>query len=88
MIQAALATAQANDLDWSDMAVLLKQAIINAMVSSSGEVALPWTTAGADGTSVTRLSLIEAQALYAKFNALASGGVVPQFNEFSERFNV
>lgn len=86
-IQAALATARQNDLDWSDMAALLKQAIINAIVSSSGEVALPWSSVDADGTAVTRMTLSEAQEAYARFNALASGGAVSQFAEFSERFS-
>ena len=87
LIQAALATARANDLDWSDMAVLLKQAITNALVSDTGEVELPFTSVGADGTSITRMSIAEATALFQRMNALASGGIVPQLCEFSERFN-
>lgn len=82
-VQAAVAAAQAADIDWSDMALLLKQAITQAILSATGEVELPWSSTGADGVQMTRISLEDATKMYAKFNSLSSGGLVPQLVEFS-----
>lgn len=82
-VQAAIAAAQAAEIDWSDMALLLKRAITHAILSASGEVELPWASTGADGVQMSRISLADATAMYAKFKSLGSGGIVPQLVEFS-----
>lgn len=83
-IQTALADAVATDLDWSEMAVLMKRAILNAMVSSSSEVSLPAQVISSSGASVSRVSIAEATDLYNRFSGMASGGVFAQFAEFTE----
>jgi hypothetical protein len=84
VLQAALATAQASDLDWDQMALLLKNAIANAIVSGTGTVSLPWSSTSSDGSSMTRMSLAEAVKAYAQFSAMASGGIIPQNIEFQQ----
>ena len=83
-IQTALADSQAADLDWSEMAVLMKRAIINAMVNSSSEVALPAQVVSSSGASVSVVSMSEAMTLYSRFAAMGSGGIVGQYVEFTE----
>jgi hypothetical protein len=82
-IQAALADAQANALGWSDKAALLRRAIDNAIINGSGECELPWQTTGANGVSITRISIKEAVDMAIRFESLDSGGVIGQFVEFS-----
>lgn len=81
-IQAALADAQANGLGWSDKAALLRRAIDNAIINGSGECELPWQTTGANGISITRISIKEAVDMAIRFEALDSGGIIAQYVEF------
>jgi hypothetical protein len=81
-VQAALAEASSSSLSWAQKATLLRRAIDNAIVSGSGECELPWTQTGANGVNISRISLKEAVDMAIKFEALDSGGIVPQFVEF------
>lgn len=81
-IQAALATAKANDLTYADMAILLKAAILAALVDGTGSLILPWQSTASDGTSVTRTSIEAAQRLLEFCQRNMSGGVVSQPGEF------
>lgn len=83
-IQAALADAQSGGLSWGEKAALLKKAIDNALVTDSGTVELPWTTAGSDGTSLSRIPLDQAVALAVKLESLDSGGLVGQYAELRD----
>jgi hypothetical protein len=83
-IQTALADSQAADLDWSQMAMLMKRAIINALVTSSADVELPAQVISSSGASISRMSITEAQALYSRFASMGSGGLVAQLAEFPE----
>ena len=82
-IQAALADAQANALGWADKAKIIRRAIDNALFSGSGECELPWEITGANGVSITRISIKEAVDMAIRFESLDSGGVIGQFVEFS-----
>ena len=81
-IQTALADARTSALSWSDKAALLRRAIDNAIVTGTGECELPWTQTGADGVSLTRITLKEAVDIAVRFEALDSGGVIGQYVEF------
>ena len=81
-IQAALADAQTNALGWGDKATLLRRAIDNAIINGSGECEIPWQTTGANGVSITRISIKDAVDMAIRFESLDSGGIVPQFVEF------
>ena len=81
-IQAALADAQTNALGWGDKATLLRRAIDNAIVNGSGECEIPWQTTGANGISITRISIKEAVDMAVRFESLDSGGVIGQYVEF------
>lgn len=83
-IQAALADAREFDLEFADLAVLLKRAITNAIVASATSIELPWQSAASRNTSITRLSLQQATEMMLTFQRLAGGGVVGQFSEFRE----
>lgn len=82
-IQAALADAQANALGWADKAALLRRAIDNAIINGSGECEIPWQTTGANGISITRITIKDAVDMAVRFEALDSGGVIGQYVEFS-----
>jgi hypothetical protein len=81
-IQAALASAKAADLSYSDMAVLIRQAIMSAFLDGSGNVALPWQSTGSDGTNIVRMPIEAAQRLLDWVETQASSGVVCQRGEF------
>ena len=81
-VQAALADAQTNALGWGDKALLLRRAIDNAIVNGSGECEIPWQTTGANGISITRISIKEAVDMAIRFESLDSGGVIGQYVEF------
>lgn len=83
-IQAALADAQTNALSWGDKATLLRRAIDNALLDGSGLCIVPWNNVASDGTSIARLTIDAAVALAVKLESLDSGGVIPQYVEFSE----
>lgn len=83
-IRTALASAQQNRLSYADKAILLDAAIDAALVNSSGEVELPWTTTGANGVTISRISLKEAVELVTKLRNLDSGGIVGQYVEFTD----
>jgi hypothetical protein len=82
-VQAALADAQANALGWGDKAALLRRAIDNAIINGSGECELPWQTTGANGISITRITIKEAVDMAIRFESLDCGGIVGQLVEFS-----
>lgn len=82
-IQAALADASANDISWAEGAKIIRRAIWNATINGSGECEIPWQTTGANGISITRLSVKEAVDLAVRFERLDSGGVIGQLVEFS-----
>ncbi len=67
------------------MAALLKRAILNAYINASGECELPWQSVGSDGTSTARLPLETAKQLLDFCLQRASGGVIGQYVEFTER---
>ena len=81
-IQAALADAQTNALGWGEKAALLRRAIDNAIVNGTGECEIPWQTTGANGISITRISIKEAVDMAVRFESLDSGGVIGQYVEF------
>lgn len=81
-IQLALANARAADISYSDMALLLKHALLGAMLDGSGSLVLPWQTTASDGTSITRMAITEARLLLEFLQANANGGVVVQYGEF------
>lgn len=82
-VQTALAAAQAQRLTWSDKAALLSQAIDRALVNSSGEVEIPWTSAGGGGSNVSRLSIDAAVELLRKIEGLSTGGISANLAEFT-----
>jgi hypothetical protein len=84
VIRQALANAQSGRLSYAEKADLLDAAIDNALVSSSGEVKLPWAVVSADGVSTSRMTVAEAVELSAKLRRLDCGGVVSQPIEFRE----
>jgi hypothetical protein len=81
-IQTALADAQANNLSYAHKAILLSAAIDQSLVNGSGEVSLPWTSTGSDGTTITRMSLNDAVTLLARLRSMQYGGIVGQYVEF------
>lgn len=83
-IRTALASAQQNRLGYAEKADLLDAAIDSALVSSSGEVELPWTTTGANGVTISRITLMDAVKLSAQLRQLDCGGVVGQYLEFTD----
>ncbi len=83
-IQAAIADASANDLSFADMAALVKRAIINSLINSTGDVELAWAVAGSRSTSVTRMSMDQAQALLDFCLKRSGGGVIGQYVEFTK----
>ncbi len=77
-IQAVLADALANDISWADLAIILKRALINSMISGS-DVSLPWKSVNSDGTAITR---DDAERLLQLCNRMSGGGIQPQLGEF------
>lgn len=81
-IQAALADAAANDLDYRQQALLLRRAVTNALVTGTGEITLPFTAVGADGAQITTMSIDAALTMAVRLENLATGGIVAQYVEF------
>ncbi len=81
-IQSAVADALENDLTFTEMAALLKRAIINAIIASDGTIALPWNNVGSDSTSISRMTLDQAQAVLDFCLTRANGGLVSSLAEF------
>jgi hypothetical protein len=64
------------------MAVLLKRAIINAIIDSTGSVVMPWNTVSSDSTTMSRMTMDQAQAILDFCLTRANGGLVSSLAEF------
>lgn len=82
-IQSVLADALTNDISFADMAVLVKRAIVNALISGSNTCQIPISSGTVDGVEAT-MTLQSAQELLDFCLKRAAGGVVPQWAEFKE----
>jgi hypothetical protein len=85
-VAAALALAQSAELTYSQMATLLKHAIVSAMIDGSGNLVIPWQTTGSDGTTISRMQLSEARLLLKFLQSNSGGGVLLQPIEFSPEY--
>lgn len=83
-IEAALATAQANRLTWSEKADLLEDAMTTALLPDGVTLALPAFMVSSDGTSASTMTLEAAGNLALKWRNMDTGGIVPQYVEFHE----
>lgn len=82
-IQQVLADAQLYDLSWDDLAVIVKRAILNALIDQNNNCIIPISAAGKDGATIS-MTLDSARNLLKELLALASGGIVAQYAELGE----
>lgn len=81
-LQLAIVNARAYSLSWDDIAEIVKTGIAFAQLNGSLEAEFTWSSVNSDGTSVTRMSMLDAVKFYQLINNLNTGGIVAQYCEF------
>lgn len=82
-IQALIADVSANDIDFGDLAKVVKRALLNALLDPNGNVIIPYTSVGGDAFTAT-VSIEAAQNLLDFCLRRAGGGLVAQYVEFRD----
>lgn len=82
-IQSVLADVRTNDISFEDMALIVKRAILNALIDNNSNCIIPISSVGKDGATVN-MPIEQATALMDQLLKLASGGVVAQTAEFQD----
>lgn len=80
--QLAITNALAYGHSWDDIAKIVQAGIALAQFNGALEAEFTWGSVSSDGTSITRMSMLDAMKFYQIVNNMGTGGIVAQYGEF------